>query len=205
MFSVPALYSPLPEDHPCSPRVPSISPGSKGLSSHRAEGPRPGHSEAVAAGEGKRHRTEFLSPSSQGRAHLPGRGQIRTGPWENSEPCLPFPLWSVGASPESILFKMVRAHFRKASSTFSPVRALVSRNISSGGRHSEDQGLSQSPFSTLTLTCCLLLFLKHTTFALTPGLGTCHSPAMNALLPRYPPRSFFRAQLTLSPPSESPP
>lgn len=28
---------------------------------------------------------------------------------------------------------MVRAHFRKASSTFSPVSALVSRNISSGG------------------------------------------------------------------------
>lgn len=39
----------------------------------------------------------------------------------------------MGDSPESILFRMVRAHFRKASSTFSPVRALVSRNISSGG------------------------------------------------------------------------
>lgn len=37
------------------------------------------------------------------------------------------------ASPESILLRMVRAHLRKASSTFSPVRALVSRNISSGG------------------------------------------------------------------------
>lgn len=33
--------------------------------------------------------------------------------------------------PESILFRMVRAHLRKPSSTFSPVRALVSRNISS--------------------------------------------------------------------------
>lgn len=38
------------------------------------------------------------------------------------------------AVPESILLRMVRAHFRKPSSTFSPVRALVSRNISSMGR-----------------------------------------------------------------------
>lgn len=35
------------------------------------------------------------------------------------------------AVPESILLRMVRAHLRKPSSTFSPVRALVSRNISS--------------------------------------------------------------------------
>lgn len=35
------------------------------------------------------------------------------------------------SAPESILLRMVRAHFRKPSSTFSPVKALVSRNISS--------------------------------------------------------------------------
>ena len=33
--------------------------------------------------------------------------------------------------PDSILLRIDRAHFKKASSTFSPVRALVSRNINS--------------------------------------------------------------------------
>lgn len=33
--------------------------------------------------------------------------------------------------PDSILFRIFRAHWTKASSTFSPVRALVSKNISS--------------------------------------------------------------------------
>lgn len=33
--------------------------------------------------------------------------------------------------PDSILFRMVLAHLKKASSTFSPVKALVSRNINS--------------------------------------------------------------------------
>lgn len=37
----------------------------------------------------------------------------------------------LGSLPESILLRMVRAHFKKPSSTFSPVRALVSKNISS--------------------------------------------------------------------------
>lgn len=139
---------------PCSLRGPSIPPGTAGLSSHRAEGPPPGHSEAAAAGGGKHHHTECLSPSSRGRARLPGRGEVRTSPLETTWPCLPLPSRLVGASPESILFKMVRAHFRKASSTFSPVRALVSRNISSEGRRSGGQGLGQSPSSTLTLTSC---------------------------------------------------
>lgn len=155
--SVSAPHSPLPGDHPCSPWVPSIPPGSTGLSSHRAGGPQPEHSAAAAAGEGKHHRTECLSPSSQGRAHLGERGEVRTGLLDTSSSCLPFPLWSVRASPESILFRIVRAHFRKASSTFSPVRALVSRNISSGGRYSEGQGLRMSPFSSPTITCCLSL------------------------------------------------
>lgn len=56
-------------------------------------------------------------------------------------PLPPFVTQSRWASPESILLRMVRAHFRKASSTFSPVRALVSRNISSGGGRGE--GLHQ--------------------------------------------------------------
>ena len=33
--------------------------------------------------------------------------------------------------PDSILLRMVREHFKNASSTFSPVNALVSKNISS--------------------------------------------------------------------------
>lgn len=150
--SVSGPYFPLSGDHPCSLRVPSIPPGTAGLSSHRAEGPPPGHSEAAAAGGEKRHHTECPSPSSRGQARLPGRGEIRSGPLETAGPCLPLPFQLVGASPESILFKMVRAHFRKASSTFSPVRALVSRNISSEGRHSGGQGQSLSP--TLPLTGC---------------------------------------------------
>jgi hypothetical protein len=35
---------------------------------------------------------------------------------------------------------MVRAHFRKPSSTFSPVRALVSRNMSSAGDKTHQEG-----------------------------------------------------------------
>lgn len=193
----PCSISPLARRPPLQCPSPSIPPGSKGLSSHRAEGPRPGHSEAAAAGEGKRHRTECLSPSSQGRAHLPGREEVRIGPWENSGPYLPFPLWSVGALPESILFKMVRAHFRKASSTFSPVRALVSRNISSGGQMLRRSGPQSVPIIHADPDLLpLILFLKRATFALNPSLHTHHSPALNALLPRYPPSSFFRAQLT---------
>lgn len=40
------------------------------LSSHMAEGRRPGRSEAAAAGEGRHPRTECPSPSSRGRARL---------------------------------------------------------------------------------------------------------------------------------------
>jgi hypothetical protein len=39
--------------------------------------------------------------------------------------------------PDSILVRIDRAHFKKVSSTFSPVRALVSRNISSVGGKKE--------------------------------------------------------------------
>ncbi|CAO2626305.1 hypothetical protein LEMLEM_LOCUS19217 [Lemmus lemmus] len=43
---------------------------SAGLSSHKAEEPRPERCEAAAAGEEIRHHTECLSPSSRGLVHL---------------------------------------------------------------------------------------------------------------------------------------
>ena len=92
----------------------------------------------------------------------------------------------LGVSPESILFRMVRAHFRNASSTFSPVRALVSRNISSGGGRRTDtqdsQGLNQSPISTQTLTC-YLSFCPSSLHFEPPYM--CF-PAMKGHFPRYP-------------------
>ena len=42
---------------------------------------------------------------------------------------LPDPILSGSSSPDSILARMLLEHFRKASSTLSPVLALVSRNI----------------------------------------------------------------------------
>lgn len=149
LLRIPPCWDPTPAIP--GPRLPpGLPPGSTCLSSHRAEGPRPGHSEAAAAGGGKHPRTECLSPSSRGPAHLgvEGRGTgERSGlvSWRLLGPAFHSHSHSgqSGASPESILFRMVRAHFRKASSTFSPVRALVSRNISSGG-----QGLGESlPFA----------------------------------------------------------
>ena len=38
---------------------------------------------------------------------------------------------NVVSLPDSILLRIVLEHFKKASSTFSPVRALVSKNINS--------------------------------------------------------------------------
>lgn len=68
-------------------QAPSIPPGSVNLSSHRAEGPQPGHFEAAAAGEGICLHTECLSPSSPGLVHLwEGRGQICSS--EPMGPCL---------------------------------------------------------------------------------------------------------------------
>lgn len=45
--------------------------------------------------------------------------------------CMPLPTRSGSNSPASILARIVFEHFRNASSTFSPVLALVSRKISS--------------------------------------------------------------------------
>lgn len=45
--------------------------------------------------------------------------------------CMPLPMRSGSNSPVSIFASMVLEHLRKASSTFSPVLALVSRKISS--------------------------------------------------------------------------
>ena len=44
---------------------------------------------------------------------------------------LPEPILSGSSSPVSILARMVLEHFRNASSTLSPVLALVSKNIKS--------------------------------------------------------------------------
>lgn len=89
-----ALSSPLLGDQPCSSQVPRIPPDSAGLSSHRAEGPRPGHSEAAATGEGRHHRTECRSPSFQGPVHLwGGKGEVRTSPWKPlGSPSTPSPV-----------------------------------------------------------------------------------------------------------------
>lgn len=48
---------------------------------------------------------------------------------------MPDPILSGSNSPVSILAKIVLEHFKNASSTFSPVFALVSRNISSGNNN----------------------------------------------------------------------
>lgn len=55
---------------------------SAGLSSHKAEEPRPERYEAAAAGEEIRHHTECLSPSSRGLVHL----WERRGQKSSSEP-----------------------------------------------------------------------------------------------------------------------
>lgn len=132
-----------------------------------------------------------------------GRGEVRTSPWKPLGSAFHSQSSQLGVSPESILFRMVRAHFRNASSTFSPVRALVSRNISSGGGRGTDtrdsQGLSQSTVSTQTLTC----YLSFCPSSLHFGPPYMCFPAMRASFPRYPPSSSFRTQL-LSPPPGRP-
>lgn len=55
---------------------------SAGLSSHKAEEPRPERCEAAAAGEEIRHHTECLNPSSRGLVHL----WERRGQKSSSEP-----------------------------------------------------------------------------------------------------------------------
>lgn len=197
--AVSALSSPLLGDQPCSSRVPRIPPDSAGLSSHRAEGPRPGHSEAAATGEGRHHRTECRSPSSRGPAHLGGgRGEVRTSPWKPLGSAFHSQAGQLGVSPESILFRMVRAHFRNASSTFSPVRALVSRNISSGGGRGTDtqdgQGLSQSPTSTQTLTCYLSFCPSSLHFGPPYNMFPCHE----CPLPQVPTGLFLQNSAPIS-------
>ena len=112
-------------------------------------------------------------------------------------PSTPRPV-SWGVSPESILFRMVRAHFRNASSTFSPVRALVSRNISSGGGRGTDtqdgQGLSQSPTSTQTLTCYLSFCPSSLHFGPPYNMFPCHE----CPLPQVPTGLFLQNSAPIS-------
>lgn len=64
---------------------------------------------------------------------------------------MPEPIFSGSSWPLSILDKMVRAHLRNTSSTFSPVRALVSRNISSApARQGERHGAQGADVSAIT-------------------------------------------------------
>lgn len=196
--AVSALSFPLLGDQPCSSQVPRIPPDSAGLSSHRAEGPRPGHSEAAATGEGRHHHTECRSPSSRGPVHLGGgRGEVRTSPWKPLGSAFHSQSSQLGVSPESILFRMVRAHFRNASSTFSPVRALVSRNISSGGGRGTDtqdsQGLSQSSFHSDSDLLPLILSLKPSLRA-SIHVFSCHE----SLLPQVPTELFLQNSAPIS-------
>lgn len=82
------------ENQPCSSQVPRIPPDSADLSIHRAEGPRPGHSEAAATGGGRHHHTECQSPSSRGPVHL-GEGGERSGP-------VPGNLWALPSTPSPV-------------------------------------------------------------------------------------------------------
>ena len=108
---------------------------------------------AVAAASTKHLHTGYLNPSSPGPTRLWNKNRTRnvrhTRLKEGPQGCMYSRPWikpntsvsnltgtpnlkqTMKWVPESILLRMVRAHFRKPSSTFSPVRALVSRNISS--------------------------------------------------------------------------
>lgn len=77
---------------------------------------------------------------------------------------------------------MVRAHFRNASSTFSPVRALVSRNISSGGA-----GSLSVPILQLKSSVHACPYLGHCTQVPLPGM---RSPYIY----EYSPTSSFSTQ-----------
>ena len=63
---------------------------------------------------------------------------------------LPEPIRSGSSSPVSILAKIVFEHFKKASSTLSPVLALVSRNIKSFSCANLERERNQSSFLVLT-------------------------------------------------------
>ena len=45
---------------------------------------------------------------------------------------------NIDGIPDSIFVKILRAHLRNVSSTFSPVKALVSRNINSAAKPLQD-------------------------------------------------------------------
>ena len=94
---------------------------------------------AVAVVSTKHLRTGYLSPSSLGPTLLWEQTQNHNADGTGTRfmrsctraGCIDKLTFILVRVPESILLRMVRAHFRKPSSTFSPVRALVSRNISS--------------------------------------------------------------------------
>lgn len=67
-----AVLCPTPPNTALLPPEPPAShlADSAGLSSHKAEEPRPERCEAAAAGEEIHHHTECLNPSSRGLVHL---------------------------------------------------------------------------------------------------------------------------------------
>ncbi len=74
--------------------------------------------------------TGFLNPSAPGPARLHNQ-MMSTAAWFK---CFCKLIRAQGTGifvPDSILLRIFRAHWTKASSTFSPVRALVSKNMSS--------------------------------------------------------------------------
>lgn len=196
--AVSALSSPLLENQPCSsqvPRIPpdSVTPAATGLRGHGL-GTR-----AAATGGGRHHHTECRSPSSRGPVHLGREGEVRTSPWKPWGSAFHSQSSQLGSHLESILFRMVRVHFRNASSTFSPVRALVSRNISSGGgrvaAYSRQSG-PQSTVSTQTLTCYLLILsLKP---SLRASIHVFFPRPREPSFPRYPPELFLQNSAPIS-------
>lgn len=69
--------------------------------------------------------------------------------------CMPLPMRSGSNSPVSIFASMVLEHLRNASSTFSPVLALVSRKISSTN---SIRPFSSFPYAMIIKSFCTYRF-----------------------------------------------
>lgn len=72
--------------------------------------------------------------------------------------------------PDSILLRIFRAHWTKASSTFSPVRALVSRNISSvKAVYKEQDNSKQRSNNSSLVTAVSSVFIRCLWWKILPG------------------------------------
>lgn len=131
----------------------------KSTSSHT-----PGHP-AAERGEGseavgeQRHRTGSRNPSSLGPAPLKMESR-----WEErcSRTGVHTLVPDIGIRwilPDSILLRIFRAHWTNASSTFSPVSALVSKNISSDAHKTNTDNVATAILKSLSFK------LKYTIYS----------------------------------------